>query len=133
MSIVKPSMAYPNFASATYTFEPNVWPSEGEQSVSAVRYEADGRTAGGSFVRQTSALKERVITISYRKLTVAERDSFASIAGTGFFYDVGGETFEYRHLDDVVYKVRFLNKKVVSSQSGYGRYDLSSIDMVIVG
>jgi len=129
---VKPEMAYPTFASATVTFSPAKWPTLEGSGVEFRRFEADGRTAGGLFIRQTSSVKERLISIKYELLSTADRDAFAAKDGTGFFYTVMGASFEYKDTDAVIYIVRFVSGMVESVPAGYGRWSLSPLDMVVV-
>ncbi|VAX15356.1 hypothetical protein MNBD_NITROSPINAE04-1959 [hydrothermal vent metagenome] len=131
-NLIKPQMAYPAFASATYTFSPSKWPVADDSATVSRRFEANARTAAGQFIRHTSPLNERTFSISYSLLTDAERDSFAAPDGTGFFNDVGGEQFEYRHTDGTIYKVRFLSDIVESRFEGHERWSLAPIVMVVV-
>lgn len=129
---VKPEMAYPTFASATITFSPAKWPALDGGGVEFRRFEADGRTAAGLFIRQASPIKERLISIKYELLSTADRDAFAAADGGGFFHTVDGASFEYKDTDAVIYTVRFVSAFVESVPAGYGRWSLSSIEMVVV-
>ena len=129
---IKPEMAYPTFASATVTFSPVKWPALDGGGVEFRRFEADGRTAAGLFIRQASPLKERLISIKYELLSTTDRDTFAAIDGSGFFHTVNGASFEYKDTDAVIYTVRFVSGFVESVSAGYGRWNLSPIEMVVV-
>lgn len=128
----KPEMAYPTFASATATFSPSKWPLWDGGAYTAGRFEADARTAAGTFIRQTSPVTARRVTLSYKLLSTADRDALASPGGTGFFYDAGGETFEFRDIDGTVYTARFAMAGVESLSAGHGRWDVSPIEMELL-
>lgn len=129
---IKPEMAYPTFASATVTFSPAKWPALDGGGLEFRRFEADGRTAAGLFIRQASPVKERLISIKYDLLSTADSDAFAAMDGTGFFHTVNGASFEYKDTDAVIYTVRFVSGSVESVPAGYGRWNLSLIEMVVV-
>lgn len=95
------------------------------------RYEASAVTAGGKFIRQSSPIVEKILTIAYRLMPTTDRDAFATPGGAGFFYLVAGERFEYRHTDGSVYQARFLSKEVISSPQGSDRWSLGPITMLI--
>jgi len=128
---VKPEMAWPTFASATYTFSPAKWPVAGEGGFNSLRFEAGARTAGGSFVRHVSSVTERRITVVYRLLSTADRDALAAPDGTGFFHDVGGAAFEFKDTDGAIHAVRFAMDEVTAEAAGLGRWNLSPIELVI--
>ena len=133
MAAVKPEMAYPTFASATATFSPSKWPVAFEGGWTHARFEADARTAAGQFIRHTSPVTERRIAITYQLLSTADRDALAAPDGTGFFYTVGGETFEFKDVEGTIHTVRFAMADVESTPAGFGRWNVSSIEMVVVG
>lgn len=128
----KPEMAFPTFATATATFSPSKWPLWDGGAYGAERFEADGRTAAGVFIRHTSPVRTRRVTLEYLLLSTADRDAFASPGGTGFFYDAGGETFEFCDIDGTVYTARFAMTAVESRSAGHGRWDVSPIEMEIL-
>ncbi len=128
----RPEMAYPSFASATYTFSPSKWPSLEDSGVTFARFDADARTAGGVYVRHTSLVTELRLNISYRLLSTADRDALMAPDGSGFFHMTGGATFEYRDIDGTVYSVRFVSKELESVPAGYGRWDVGPIEMAVV-
>lgn len=132
MASIKPEMAYPTFASATATFTPARWPTLDGGGVDFRRFEADGRTAAGLFIRQVSPVKERIILVKYELLSTADRDALVALDGTGFFHTVNGASFEYKDTDGVIYTVRFLSGLVESTPAGYDRWNLSPIEMVVV-
>lgn len=130
---MKPKMAYPTIASATYTFAPDKWPVANRGGVSHQKFMADGITAGGSFIRQESSLGERVINIEYHRLSATDKDAFAAQDESGFFYDVGGKAFEYLHSDGVIYTVRFYSSLIKTRFTGDGRFDIGPIELLIGG
>ncbi|MBI4665367.1 MAG: hypothetical protein HY751_03030 [Nitrospinae bacterium] len=130
---VKPEMAYPSFASATATFAPSRWPAIEGAGFTFIRFEAEGRSAGGSFFRQTSPVTERRIQLTYKFLTTAERDSFMSPSGSGFLATAGGALFEYRNHDGSVHQARLASVSVDSFPTGPGRWTLGPIELLITG
>lgn len=130
---MRPQMAYPTIASATYTFAPDKWPVTNSGKITHRKFMADGVTAGGSFVRQESLVTERVIVIEYQRLSAIYKNSFASADGTGFYYDVGGKNFEYLHTDGVTYTVRFLAPSIEISSAGDGRFNVGPIELLVTG
>ncbi|MBI5816693.1 MAG: hypothetical protein HZB29_13910 [Nitrospinae bacterium] len=126
-----PAMAYPSFASATATFAPAAWPVRDSGGLSFERFEADARTAGGVFIKQSSPVVEKRVSLTYRMFTTAERDAFASPAGAGFLYSVNGASFEYRHSDGSIHSARFVSGAAVSTPAGAGYWNLGPIELVL--
>lgn len=131
-SPVKPQMAYPTFASATATFTPAKWPELSHGGFTITRFEADAVTAGGVFIRNGSSVKTRSLAISYKSLTEAERDMFFAPDGSGFFSSVGGGEFEYKHIDGIVYTMRFLTSAIRAIPEDYGLWSFGPIEMIVV-
>ncbi len=77
-------------------------------------------------------MRQRNIIISYRLLTTADRDALAAPDGTGFFYDVGGATFEYKDDDGAIYTVRFASSRIEWRPAGPGRWNSGPIVMVVM-
>jgi len=127
----KPEMAYPTFAAPTASFSPSRWPVIAEADMIHRRFEADARTASGGFIRHTSPVTERRVTLTYAALTTAELDSFAAPNGSGFFYTTGGEAFEYRHHDGAVHQARFASAEIETRPAGAGRWELGPIELIL--
>lgn len=125
--MTKPAMAWPSFASATYTFAPPRLPGEERESFDTRIAAAHGRTAGGVAVRQAAGLSERVVTVTYGRLTTRERDSFAAPDGTGFFHAVGAGEFEYRDSSGTVHRAVFESTEAPSAPAGFGLWRLGPI------
>lgn len=125
----KPSMAYPTFANPTTVFAPLTYPVVKGTIVEHKVYDALGRLASGEIIRQSSTIIERHFLLTYQGLTAAEKDSFIADSGEGFFYDVHGELFEYKHTDGKIYEVEFISTNVAATLSDSQRFDLSLIEL----
>lgn len=128
---VKPEMAYPTFTAPSASFSPSRWPVIAETDMIHRRFEADARTASGAFIRHTSPVAERRVSLTWDALSTAELDAFAAANGSGFFYAAGGAAFEYRHHDGAVYQARFASTEIETRPHGAGRWELGPIELLL--